>query len=153
MHGPTCVFWANLTPFSLQPAIRLSWKRPLHITSVDSEEDEGMNIRTMTNLRFYIIFSMLHLQRLRFEPDNQISPLCGPMGCEEGGLVRIFDRIIIITHHHASSRTNRRRTCVRAFKRAACVLLLQRRREVLAHPSGGLRAVLRRREVLSSEQQ
>ena len=19
MHGPTCVFWANLTPFSLQP--------------------------------------------------------------------------------------------------------------------------------------
>ena len=20
MHGPTCIFWANLTPFSLKPA-------------------------------------------------------------------------------------------------------------------------------------
>ena len=23
MHGPTCIFWANLTPFSLQEAARL----------------------------------------------------------------------------------------------------------------------------------
>ena len=29
MHGPTCAFWANLTPFSLQPADRISAKEAL----------------------------------------------------------------------------------------------------------------------------
>jgi predicted outer membrane repeat protein len=47
---------------------------------------------------------MLHLQRLRFEPDNQISSLCGPMGCEEGGLVLMRGSTLtvdscVIAHH------------------------------------------------------
>ena len=34
MHGPTCVFWANLTPFSLQ------WSRPN--TSSHAISDAGL---------------------------------------------------------------------------------------------------------------
>ena len=44
MHGPTCVFWANLTPSSLQPAV-----------DEDAEPVEKAILPiTMESLRFWL---------------------------------------------------------------------------------------------------